>query len=470
MTTATTTKKKRVLLVEPSSVRANVFSAYAGLPLLGPMYLGTILDRAGFDVSVVNEDLLGRDLEVTDLDADALCLTCLTSTVERGYEIADQFKRVNPHGKVLMGGPHVSFMQEEALEHADHVVTGEGEEVIVDLLSHGTDEPVVAGAPVRNLDSLPFIDWSLLVNHHRLKVQPIMLSRGCPFDCNFCSVTAMFGRRYRTMSVERVLEEVDRARIPNIFFYDDNFAAKKSRTHAILDGLEQRIGPRMRWWSAQVRADVTRDEALLAKMRRAGCARVYVGFESINDKSLEEMHKGQSADDVREAVRRFHEHVIRVHGMFIFGADADDERVLRETADFVCKERLDSVQYMILTPFPGTELYDTLEAEGRLLHKKWRYYDALHVVFRPKNLAPYRLQKVAIDTYADYYNVIRALNDGLEAGVGVLARMAGRAVDRLGAPSPWNVVYKLMGSRIVHSWMRSNSGYIDYLKMLPAQA
>lgn len=458
------------MLVEPSSVEANVFSAYAGLPLLGPMYLGTILDQAGFDVTVVNEDLLGRRLSITDLDADHLCLTCLTSTVERGYELADQFRLANPRGKVYMGGPHVAFLQEEALAHADHVITGEGENIVVDLLTHGTDEDVVEGRKVCDLDTLPFIDWNLLARKDRLKVQPMMFSRGCPFGCNFCSVTAMFGRKYRAMSAPRVLEEVDRAHLPDLFFYDDNFAAKRSRTHDIVDGLYERVGKKFRWWTAQVRADVTRDEDLLDKMKRSGCARVYVGFESINDRALQEMHKGQSSDDVREAVRRFHRHAIRVHGMFVFGSDADDEQVLRSTGEFVCDERMDSVQYMILTPFPGTELFYRLEREERILHRNWRYFDAMHVVFRPRNLAPYRLQTLAIETYGDYYNVLRALNDGLEAGVGALARLTGRAIEKLGAASQWNVLYKLMGTRIIHDWQKDNASYMRYLSQLPAEA
>ncbi len=460
-------RRSKVLLVEPSAVLANVFSAYVGLPLLGPMYLGTILAHAGHDVTVINEDLLGRRLEQADLEADVLCLSCLTSTVQRGYELADMFKKVNPSGRVLMGGPHVAFMQEEALEHAHHVITGEGEKVILDLVEHGTSEPVVAGIPVDDLDELPFIDWSLLVNGHLLKVQPVMLSRGCPFDCNFCSVTAMFGKRYRTMSVERVLEELDRVTIPNVFIYDDNFAARKRRTHAIIDGILHKKRGAMRWWNAQVRADVTRDEDLLEKMGRSGCGRVYVGFESINDRALAEMHKGISASDVRQAVRRFHSHVIRVHGMFMFGSDADDASVPGDTGRFVHEERLDSVQYMVLTPFPGTPLFRRLEAEGRLLHRDWRYYDAMHVVFRPARIGPYELQMLAMETYEDYYSVIRALNDGLETGVNALARITGGVIERFGAPSVANVIYKLMGKRIVHDWIRENSGYIEYLRDLP---
>lgn len=460
--------RRKVLLVEPSAVEANVFSAFSGMPLLGPVYLGTILARAGFDVRVINEDLLGRRLGFADLDADYLLLTCLTPTVERGYELAALFKRRNPSGKVLMGGPHVSFLQEEALRYADHVVTGEGEDVIVDILRHGLDEAVAAGTPVKDLDSLPFPEWDLLVNIDRLKVQPLMSSRGCPFHCNFCSVTAMFGRKYRAMSPERVLAEARRSRQAGIFFYDDNLTADKRRAHAILDGLLRDPRPRGSWWSAQVRADATRDEELLQKMARTGCACAYVGFESISSETLKEMHKGQSAEDVSHAIRRFHEHRIPVHGMFIFGADSDDDAIPAATSEFVRKNRVDSVQYMVLTPFPGTELFDRLEREGRILHRTWRYYDGMHVVFKPKAVDPYRLQTLALDSYMDFYNVLRAMNDGLETAASSTARLAGRAIRSFGAPTLRNAVLKLVGHRIIRKWMQGNHDYLRYLMHLPA--
>ncbi len=459
--------RRRVLLVEPAAVHANVFSAFSGLPLLGPLYLGTILERAGFEVRVINEDLLGRRLGFMDLDADFLLLSCLTPTVERGYELAALFKRRNPEGKVFMGGPHVSFLPEEALRYADHIVRGEGEGVVVDLLRHGASEPVISGKPVEDLDSLPLPRWDLLVNSDRLKVQPIMTSRGCPFSCNFCSVTAMFGRSYRAMSPERVLAEVERSLRPGVFFYDDNLTANRARMHAILDGLGGPAGRKIRWWTGQARADVTRDEALLEKMARTGCARVYVGFESISSKTLKEMDKGQTADDVRLAIRKFHEHSIPVHGMFIFGADADDPEVLRETSDFVRENRVDSVQYMILTPLPGTELFARMEREGRLLHRLWRYYDGMHVVFRPRAFDPYGLQRLALESYLDFYNVLRALNDGLEAAVAAALRVAG-AVRPFCRHLVMNATVKLMGSRLIRRWVRGNEEYLRYLSALPA--
>jgi radical SAM superfamily enzyme YgiQ (UPF0313 family) len=456
--------RRRVLFVEPSAVEANVFSAFAGLPLLGPLYLGTLLEQAGYEVTVISENLLGRPLGMADLDADFLLLSCLTPTVERGYELASLFKRRNPQGKVLMGGPHVSFMTEEALRYADWVVRGEGEDIVADLLRYGSSAGVVEGRVLKDMDALPPVDWKLLANGDKLWLRPYMLSRGCPFGCNFCSVTAMFGRGYRTVSVERALEDISRIDRGEAFFYDDNFAANLRRTHQLVDGM-LKLGKKFTW-SAQVRADLARDGDLLDKMVRAGCNRVYVGLESVSDASLAEMNKSQTVDSIRQAVRSFHAHGIHIHGMFMFGADADDPRVLDATARFVRNERVDSVQFMILTPLPGTELYQRMEAEGRLLHNVWRYYDAMHVVFRPRGFSPFELQRHAVEVYADYYNLLRAMNDGLEAALGGLTRLVGFVPRYLGAPSLYNAALKLMGTRIVRQWSQANTGYLDYLRAL----
>jgi radical SAM superfamily enzyme YgiQ (UPF0313 family) len=152
----------------------------------------------------------------------------------------------------------------------------------------------------------------------------------------------------------------------------------------------------------------------------------------------------------------------------MFGADADDDAIPRATSDFVRRHRVDTVQYMILTPLPGTQLFERLEREGRILHRTWRYYDGMHVVFRPKNIEPHRLQTLAVDSYMDFYNVVRALNEGLETAASATARLAGKAVHAFGSPTLKNAFYKLMGRQLVRRWLRGNDEYLRYLKELPA--
>lgn len=459
--------KKEVVIIEPRSASANVFSMFSYLPLLGTVYLGTILKNEGFNVRVLNENILKRDVSTSELDADFLLISCLTPTVTRGYEIAREYRHVRPSGKVIMGGPHVSFLKEEAAEYADHVVIGEGENVIVDLLKFGSDEKFIYGTPVKNLDDLPFIDWSILEGNKRGSITSIMTSRGCPFACNFCSVTEMFGRGYRAMSPERVIEEVKRSHKRWIFFYDDNFTANLKRAHKIMDGMIN-IGVKKRTWTTQVRADVTKDEELVKKMAKSGCDRVYIGFESINPNTLETFKKSQTPEDISSAVEILHKHGIGVHGMFMYGSDTDDSSVVRETQDFVKKTKIDTVQFMILTPMPGTEVFREMEAAGRLIHRNWEHYDGLHAVFWPKKFSPFDLQRYSVESFRKFYSMTNAANEMINAfadkAKGTILIMANKG--KTHSHSFKNALFRFGGKFIVDKWQRINHSYLHYLHQI----
>ncbi len=226
---------------------------------------------------------------------------------------------------MVIGGAHVTFMADEALEHADYVARGEGGEQLmlelidaldgrrelhdIDGLSFRRDGEAVHNAPrerCTDLDVLPFPDLRLVVGSEKLTTMPIMTSWGCPFACNFCSVTAMFGRKYRFRSAESVIAELKDKRPHRIFFYDDNMAADKTRLKQLLQMMidEDLVIP----WSAQVRIDVVRDKELLELMRASGCELVYLGLESVNQATLDGYKKSQTVDDIVEA----HPHLARV--------------------------------------------------------------------------------------------------------------------------------------------------------------
>lgn len=459
--------KKEVLIVEPASSSANVFSFFSYLPLMGPLYMGTILKQNGFNVSVLNENTLKSGLLPQDLDADFLLLSCLTPTVKRGYELAGAFKKVRPDGKVIIGGPHVTFVKEEAAEYADHVVLGEGENIITDLIKYGSDEKFIQGTQVEDLNNLPAIDWEILRGGEKGRIMPIMTSRGCPFACNFCSVTEMFGRRYRAMSAERVIEELSTNKKPYAFFYDDNFTADLKRSHQIMDRLiSHRSRPRR--WMAQVRADVAKDPELVEKMARSGCERVYIGFESINPKTLKTLKKSQTPEDISRAIQILHKNGIKVHGMFMYGSDSDDPEVVKETVKFVKRSRVDSVQYMILTPMPGTEMFRKIESEERLIHRSWEYYDGLHVVFWPEQFSPIGLQQLAIESFKSFYSLAGAANEIINLFADEAIRSLGWIADRgrIHTYSFKNALFKAGGRFILNKWDRINRSYITYLRQI----
>jgi hypothetical protein len=431
------TENMKISIVEPKSPFYNFYSAFIKrLPLLGPIYLGTILKNNSHDVTVYNENIKGLDYSRIE-DSDVLGISIMTSTAPRGYEIARDFRQVNPKGRVIIGGSHATFLPEEAAQYADHVVTGEGESVICDLVKYG-GEKIIAGSPVQNLDDLPFPDFSLIDGFKkRLPITPISTSRGCPFDCTFCSVSPMFGRRYRFRTTESVIQELSRFKHRTIFFYDDNFGANRVRTKELLHQMiEHRITPR---WIAQVRADVAKDEELVALMARANCHQLCIGFESINAETLKRYNKKQTPEDVKSCIEVLHKYGIKVHGMFISEG----------YSDIYNKLGIDSLQLSILIPIIGSKLYTVVKDARQFIVERfpadWELFDGGHVVHCPENMSPVEMQRQTIQAMKKFYSRYNATKMLLK----------GRISDfRL----------RLMGYEMIKRWEAQNKDYIAKLR------
>jgi radical SAM superfamily enzyme YgiQ (UPF0313 family) len=227
----------------------------------------------------------------------------------------------------------------------------------------------------------------------------------------------MFGRRVRARRIEDVLTELESYRDHSgaIFFYDDNFVVNKARTRALLQGMIERglTTP----WSAQMRAEVVYkdkqsgelDHELLGLMQDSGCTGVYCGFESVNPATLDAYNKHQNVQDIRDSVHAFHDYGIHVHGMFVLGADTDDVSTFQRTVDFALQNKIDTVQFLMLTPCPGTPFYERMVAQGRLLTDDLSLYDGHHCVIRPALMSPYELQMGAYQAMARFYSVRYAL-------------------------------------------------------------
>jgi radical SAM superfamily enzyme YgiQ (UPF0313 family) len=433
------------------------------LPRLGLPAIGAALEARGHQVGIYVADLAPIDWDDVH-SADIVGFSTTTSTVVQAYQFADSLRlRGIP---TIIGGPHVTFMADEALEHADYVARGEGgEQLMLELIDalegrrpfdtilglsyrrDGTVQHNPPRPPTADLDTLPFPDLSLIKGHERMRQTPIMTSWGCPFDCRFCSVTAMFGKKYRFRSPESVVAELRQKQPRRVFFYDDNLAANRKRLKTLLQMI---IDEGLRFkWSAQLRTDVARDPELLELMRRSGCWMVYLGLESINQATLDGFDKAQSVGDIIDAVRKLHEHGIKAHGMFVLGADSDGPDVVGDTVDFALQYKIDTIMLNILTPLPGTSLFDEMDAAGRIFDKRWDFYDALHVVYRPEQMSPYHLQKETIRGYARFYGLRRWL------GFLFTFRFA-------------KLVFQTWGHSIVRSWRKDqrNKDYLRALKRL----
>ena len=412
----------KIRLVEPEAPSLHIWSPLR-YPRLGLPMIGAALAQAGHDVLISCPHL--APLDRRDLfSSDLVGISATTATAPAAYDLADELRaRGIP---TVIGGSHVTFTADEALQHADYVARGEGGEALmlelVEALLGRRDLGDIRGLsfrrggvavhnelrePVADLDSLPVPDLTLIVGHERLRSTPIMTSWGCPFACTFCSVTAMFGRRYRSRSPESVVAELAAKRPRFVFFYDDNFAADRRRLKTLLRLMIARdlVVP----WQAQVRADATRDDELLDLMRRSGCVRVALGLESIDQATLDGFEKSQTVDDVVQAVRKLHDHGIACHGMFVLGADTDSPTTVRDTVDFAIAHGVDTLMLNVLTPAPGTKQYADMDAEGRIFERDWRLYDGQHVVFSPRGSRPADLQADVLAGYARFYSLRRGL-------------------------------------------------------------
>jgi radical SAM superfamily enzyme YgiQ (UPF0313 family) len=423
----------KIRLIEPKAPGLNVFDQ-ARLPRLGLPLLGRLLAERGHDVRIYVETL--APIDWADLaKADLVGFSTTTATTPAACEMAGRVRDLGI--PTVIGGSHVTFLPDGALQHCDFVVRREGQVTLLELVAAlegragfahiaGLSYHDAAGRPVHNPDrppctqeefaALPPPALDLIVGHERMTSVPIMTQWGCPYACDFCSVIHMFGRRVRARSIEDVLAELETYRDRgSVFFYDDNFVVNKARTRALLQGMIERgLTPP---WSAQMRAEVIYkdkrsgevDHELLGLMRDSGCTMVYCGFESVNPATLAAYNKRQDVQDIRDSIRAFHDYTIHVHGMFALGADTDDVGTFPRTVDFALRNEIDTVQFLIITPCPGTPFYDRMAAQGRLLTNDLSLYDGHHCVIQPALMSPYKLQMGTYRAMARFYSARQAL-------------------------------------------------------------
>jgi radical SAM superfamily enzyme YgiQ (UPF0313 family) len=461
-------EKKTVAFIEPAGSEANVFENFMRLPLMGTLYLGTILHNEGYDVRIFNENILPERIDPFDIKADVYCLSALTVSANRAKLIAQELKRVNPGARVIIGGIHASLCPESFEGVADHIVYGEAESIIVDLVEGRFSEVSVRGRPVEDLDDLPLVDYSLLQGAASMDLIPLMTSRGCPFDCTFCTVTKIFGKRFRMQSPERILREIRHAlrffRSRSFFFYDDNFTANRARVEELCRLIEQEEVAID--WVTQVRSDIAREPELLRKMEKAGCRTFFIGFESINDETLRAMHKSQTRSDIEQAIATIRRNGISIHGMFMFGDDRDTPESMRSTVDFAIDHHIETVQFTIITPFPGTQYYGEITGSNRLLHRRWDYYNGMYVVFRPVAMSPTRLQRETMKAYERFYSLRRLSVDALRLLMDITVDALTWNFSRVFAYSFDKVFLKAGARFILGRYKRTYDPYLAFLRRI----
>lgn len=369
--------------------------------LFPPLGLATLAGYLDPDDQVDLQDEHVETLHLND-EPDLVVIQVYITSAYRAYQIADHYRANGAY--VCMGGLHVTSLPDEAARHADTIFLGPGEDTWPQFLADFR-----AGTPAvryqstrRTMDGMPPIRRDLIKRHLYLVPNSIVVSRGCPHVCDFCYKEAFFqgGRSFYTQQVDTVLAEIQQLPGRHLYFLDDHLFGNPHFAAALFEGMRG-MG---RLWQAAATVDSILKPGLLEKAADAGLRSLFVGFETLNPANLREQNKYQNLNrDYDLAIRRIHGLGVMVNGSFVFGMDGDDEQVFDHTVAWAISQGIETATFHILTPYPGTALYQRMEAEGRLLHYNWDLYDTRHVVHQPSNLSSEGLENGYWRAYRDFY-------------------------------------------------------------------
>jgi anaerobic magnesium-protoporphyrin IX monomethyl ester cyclase len=453
---------QQVALIEPRPPGIHVFTGIR-LPRLGLPILATQLERMGVKARAFVESLAPIDWQYVR-ESQAVFLSAVTSTANRTYALAAEAKAQTPGITTVVGGPHATFLPEEALATGavDYAFRGEADSAVPDLLAvlsgeaeietcpglsgvsdggvvHATDRP-----PAHGLEGVPQPDFRLVAGQHRMPMEPMEFCRGCPHGCEFCSVVSVFGRACRHQTIDAALDQLERKAFIErtlglkprpVFVYDDNHTANREWAKGLWEAAVAR-GLAPPFVSMQTRVDVTQDLDLMAVLRRANCGLFFWGIESIDNETLKAAGKRQTVEQSERALAVARRFGMRVHGMFVVGFEGDTPDTVRRTTDWALRHGLSTIQLMVLTPLPGTRVATRLAAEGRITDTNWDHYDAQHVVFQPAATTRARLQLAVISGMARFYSWPR------------VAALANRC--------RWTNAYmRAQGHRVLRAWLRA---------------
>jgi radical SAM superfamily enzyme YgiQ (UPF0313 family) len=332
-------------------------------------------------VELIDEGI--QDVPET-LDADLVGMTVITGTSKRAYELARRFR--NQGKTVVLGGPHITLVPEEAKDHADVVCVGYAEETWPQLLrdfSNGRMQRAYYQSPTLSLANMPFPKRELFDKRYFLTQAVFEATRACAHDCEFCVAPAAWGRRQYQRPIDWVIEDIRRVGQRKIIFIDLNLISDVVYAKELFSRL---IPLNVKWFGLST-VLIAHHPELMEVMARSGCRGLLLGLETVSEESLKDAKKRFNASvGYKPLIEDLHRLGIAIQGCFVFGLDHDTPEVFDQTAQFVIDAGIDLPRFSVLTPFPGTPLYSRLEMEGRILTRDWELYDGQHVVFAPKQM------------------------------------------------------------------------------------
>ena len=421
-------------------------------PSPGPVVVATLLQQAGHEVEVLSEYVTAFDIDAAD-SADLVGISITTYNARRGFEIAREIKK-----PVVFGGFHASLMPEECLQYGDYVIRGDGGGV-VDLTGFLSGEKNISIDRIPDLvcrvngriaynrsEAMPVNvvpDYSLVKDYYkfgsrRLLRIPMLVnaSRGCHHNCVFCSIKAVYPE-FKKKDVQVVIEDIKSqikqqhvlARfLPKIIWItDDNFSSDRKWARDLLKAIADLKSGYT--FTIQARIDIADDDELLKLMIAANINRVYLGIESLSQKSLDRFNKNTSVHTIEIAIAKLKKYGFDVHGLFVFGDDDFQSGDGRRVAEFVKRNGFSGMLVQPLTPYPGTELYRKLKSENRILHQSWQDYNG-KVVFKPKNMTPTQLTQEIYDCYSKVFSPWRMIRFFFVGNKGWKREIVGESIFR----------------------------------------
>jgi len=403
-------KKYKLLLINPLNKRKQGMN----LDLDGiypPMAFGIIaaLTPPHWDIELIDENFTPFEYK----EADLVAFTSLTATINRCYELATEYKK----NKIptVIGGIHASMLPKEASQYMDSVVVGEAESVwetlINDFEKNRLKKFYTAKLTPLHSSPPPRID----LYNPSYAFGTIQTTRGCPMSCEFCSVHAFNGSKYRLRPVEEAVRDFLAIQKERVYIVDDNFVgySKTARDHA-LEFLKKitELGAQ-KDWVGSASMNIAEDEELLKYAALSGCKMIFLGIESELIDQLEQSNKKVNikigVDKYAEVYRKIHKHKMAIIGAFIFGLENDTPETLHNRTSYILDSDLDIFQSTILTPLPGTDLYKRFEEEGRLLYtdfpNDWERYNYTEVVYKPQKMSADEFEKAAVENWDRLYDV-----------------------------------------------------------------
>jgi radical SAM superfamily enzyme YgiQ (UPF0313 family) len=375
----------KILLVSPCQDVTRRTPGAIQIPEIALQVLAALTPER-HDVRIVLEEF--EDLDFS-LEPDLVGLSLMTANATRGYMIADHFRQKG--AKVVIGGIHASVLPEEAQRHADAVVVGEGEpvwpEVVADAEA-GRLHPLYKSEEPADLTRIPHPRRDLVAVKRFMNLNPVITTRGCPYNCEFCSVSKVYGRKIRNFPLDWVVEDVKLSGRKYHLILDDNVVGRPDYALELFKALK----PLRIFWVGQSSMSLANREDLMRAAHDSGCRGLFFGMETVSEESMKRMKKCfRDLKDMADAVKRIQAAGIGFHASVVFGFDTDGPEIFDDTLDFLIKCRAHSATFNILTPYPGTAIYENLKREGRLFTEDWQHYDHTTVVFQPARMTPREL-------------------------------------------------------------------------------